>query len=200
MSIVVDGPAGEVYGIYDFGEGPVETPHCSISAEQIAKLDVVEIFVDYRYPTYKWLGGEFDNIVVATAVVDSDGDGVPDDEDAFPDDPDESVDSDGDGVGDNKDENDNSDLRDSVVVGGFDTGVPNQVDAWGLSIQDYINGIEGYDYINHGQYVSTVVQFVEDLLYLGVITEDEADVMVSSAAHSDIGKKPKRNNKGGKKK
>ena len=35
---------------------------------------------------------------------DSDGDGVPDSEDAFPDDPTESTDSDGDGVGDNADE------------------------------------------------------------------------------------------------
>ena len=34
---------------------------------------------------------------------DGDGDGVPDDEDAFPEDPDESVDTDGDGVGDNAD-------------------------------------------------------------------------------------------------
>ena len=34
---------------------------------------------------------------------DSDGDGVIDDEDAFPENPDESVDSDGDGVGDNSD-------------------------------------------------------------------------------------------------
>jgi len=35
--------------------------------------------------------------------VDRDGDGVPDDDDAFPDDPTESADSDGDGVGDNSD-------------------------------------------------------------------------------------------------
>ena len=34
---------------------------------------------------------------------DGDGDGVPDEEDAFPDDPDESIDTDGDGVGDNAD-------------------------------------------------------------------------------------------------
>jgi len=39
----------------------------------------------------------------SAAVVDSDGDGVPDTEDAFPNDPTESADSDGDGVGDNAD-------------------------------------------------------------------------------------------------
>ena len=38
-----------------------------------------------------------------SAAVDSDGDGVPDTEDAFPNDPTESADSDGDGVGDNAD-------------------------------------------------------------------------------------------------
>ena len=37
------------------------------------------------------------------SAFDKDGDGVPDDDDAFPEDPDESVDTDGDGVGDNAD-------------------------------------------------------------------------------------------------
>ena len=40
---------------------------------------------------------------------DGDGDGVPDDEDAFPEDPEESVDTDGDGVGNNADEDDDND-------------------------------------------------------------------------------------------
>ena len=123
--------------------------------------------------------------------VDSDGDGVPDDEDAFPDDPTEWADTDGDGVGDNADLNDNSDLRDTVVVGGCDTGVLNLVDEEGLCIQDYINEIEAAEYRNHGQYVSTVSHFAEDLLDYGAITEDEADTIVSCAARSDIGKKPK---------
>lgn len=39
--------------------------------------------------------------------VDSDGDGTPDDEDAFPNDPDEDTDSDGDGIGDNSDPDNN---------------------------------------------------------------------------------------------
>jgi len=42
-------------------------------------------------------------INVAPPIVDSDGDGVPDDEDVFPDDPNEWADSDGDGYGDNGD-------------------------------------------------------------------------------------------------
>ncbi len=42
-----------------------------------------------------------------TPPVDTDGDGVPDKDDAFPNDPKESKDSDGDGVGDNADQCDN---------------------------------------------------------------------------------------------
>ena len=42
-------------------------------------------------------------------ALDSDGDGVPDDEDAFPNDPDESIDTDADGIGNNTDTDDDGD-------------------------------------------------------------------------------------------
>ena len=42
-------------------------------------------------------------------IVDTEGDGVPDDEDAFPNDPNESVDTDGDGTGNNADTDDDGD-------------------------------------------------------------------------------------------
>jgi hypothetical protein len=132
-------------------------------------------------------GTDYDEVTIGV-ISDRDGDGVPDDEDAFPDDPTEWADADGDGVGDNADQNDTSDLRETVVVGSFETGVANQVDAWGLSIQDYINEIEAEDYSNHGRYVCSVAHFVEDLLDAGLITEDEADFMMSCAAESKIGK------------
>lgn len=135
-----------------------------------------------------------------TADSDSDGDGVPDDVDAFPDDPTESADWDGDGVGDNADVYDDSDLRQTVAVADCETGVMNLVDDDGLSIQDYINNIDGGDHRNHGEYVSTIAHFVQNLLDIGVITQQEAAIMVSCAARSDIGKKPIDNNKGGKKK
>lgn len=61
-------------------------------------------------------------------IVDSDGDGVPDDEDAFPNDPNESVDSDGDGVGNNADADDDNDgvpdAQDDYPVGRFDDVPP----------------------------------------------------------------------------
>ena len=44
-----------------------------------------------------------ETIRIVREAVDTDGDGVPDVIDAFPDDPTESADSDGDGIGDNAD-------------------------------------------------------------------------------------------------
>ena len=42
---------------------------------------------------------------------------------------------------------------------------------------------------NHGQYVRCVAHEVEELVNAGVITHEEGDVLISSAAQSDIGKK-----------
>ncbi len=47
--------------------------------------------------------------LVYTNIADSDGDGVPDDRDAFPLDPNETLDTDGDGVGNNADIDDDND-------------------------------------------------------------------------------------------
>ena len=47
--------------------------------------------------------------IEARGVIDSDGDGVPDEDDAFPNDPNESVDTDGDGIGNNADTDDDND-------------------------------------------------------------------------------------------
>ena len=51
----------------------------------------------------------FNITVAADGPQDSDGDGIPDDEDAFPNDPDESVDTDQDGLGNNADSDDDND-------------------------------------------------------------------------------------------
>lgn len=56
------------------------------------------------------LGGDpLEFVTTGGAVTDSDGDGVPDADDAFPDDPTESMDTDGDGIGDNADTDDDDD-------------------------------------------------------------------------------------------
>lgn len=70
--------------------------------------------------------------------IDTDGDGIPDDEDAFPNDPNESADTDGDGIGDNADfspndptdgsdepgEEDGDDEGDNTASGGGDCKAP----------------------------------------------------------------------------
>jgi hypothetical protein len=77
--------------------------------------------------------------VTKEEVIDSDGDGVPDEEDAFPFDPDEWLDSDNDGIGNNADEDDDDDgmpdiwekeygldpLRDDAGEDADDDGVRN---------------------------------------------------------------------------
>jgi len=71
-------------------------------------------------------GGDFAALHAAMVakwlqIIDTDGDGVPDDQDVFPNDPNESVDTDGDGVGDNGDAFPN-DANESADTDGDDTG------------------------------------------------------------------------------
>jgi hypothetical protein len=73
--------------------------------------------------------------LVRVAIIDSDGDGVPDDEDAFPIDPNEQSDNDGDGVGDNADTDDDNDglTDDEESLVGTD---PNLFDTDGDGVGD----------------------------------------------------------------
>ncbi|MDP6346593.1 MAG: hypothetical protein QF491_23890, partial [Alphaproteobacteria bacterium] len=48
LKIVVDGIAGEVYGVYDFGSGSTETAHFAVGAAEIAAIDEVFGFFDFR--------------------------------------------------------------------------------------------------------------------------------------------------------
>ena len=60
LGVVVDGPAGMIYGVYDFGSGVTgETPHYTISSNMIASMDAITAAVQYGFG-----GGEFDNISV----------------------------------------------------------------------------------------------------------------------------------------
>jgi hypothetical protein len=45
MSIVLDGVANEVYGLYDFGGGFVQTPHFAVTDAQLADLNAVLLYV-----------------------------------------------------------------------------------------------------------------------------------------------------------
>ena len=63
---MLDGAASEVYGVADFGAGPIQTPRFSVSGLAITSLDKVFIFQDYQFQLNR-LGAEFDNISI-TAV------------------------------------------------------------------------------------------------------------------------------------
>ena len=64
LKVVIDGPAHQVYGIYDFGSGPQQTTHYSVTAQEIQGIDSVLGFADFRNGR---LGIQVDNIMV-TAV------------------------------------------------------------------------------------------------------------------------------------
>ena len=74
---------------------------------------------------------------------DSDGDGVPDEEDDFPDDPNEWLDTDGDGIGNNADTDDDNDL------------IPDYwEEQYGLDplLNDALNDLDGDGYTNLQEY------------------------------------------------
>ncbi len=48
LRIVLDGAAGEVFGVYDFGSGTQETAHYAVSGAQIGAIDQVFGFFDFR--------------------------------------------------------------------------------------------------------------------------------------------------------
>lgn len=66
FSIVLAGAVNEVYGIADFGSGPIETPHFVVTGSAIAALNKVVLFQDYQINVNR-LGAEFDNLSI-TAV------------------------------------------------------------------------------------------------------------------------------------
>jgi hypothetical protein len=100
-------------------------------------------------------------------VVDSDGDGVPDDQDQFP----------------------NSILTPTVIFGDVDTGVENRVNEDGASIADLFDALEPESgWKNHGQAVSSSVKLVKRLLRDGTIDASEAQALRSGVAQSNLGK------------
>jgi hypothetical protein len=114
---------------------------------------------------------------------DIDGDGVANDEDAFPLDPTEWADSDGDGVGDNADAFDNSDTRPTIVIGACNTGVGNMHFGDGTWFSDLI-GAARASARNHGAFVSAVSALTRGWKDEGLITGREQGAIVSCAAQS----------------
>jgi hypothetical protein len=128
-----------------------------------------------------YLGGTF---TITQPIVDSDGDGVPDDQDAFPSDPSEWEDSDGDGVGDNADAYDNSDLGATVVIQSCNSGVGNHLFGNGATFNDLIGTAYAAANGNHGAFVSAVTKLADGWKKAGLISGREQGAITSCAARS----------------
>ena len=102
-------------------------------------------------------------IILAEPILDSDEDGIPDDEDECP----------------------TSDLSATVVIDGCDTGVENLLDEMGCTISDLIEEIAVVA-TNHGQFVSGVAQLANELKKAGIITGKEKGAIQSCASQAAI--------------
>jgi len=98
------------------------------------------------------------------------------------------ADADNDGVQDSADCNPNSNLSDTVVIDGRDTGAPNYLFVGGCTSNDYIAQFAA-SAKNHGSFVSRVAAFANALLDAGLLTEEQKDAIMSAAGQSSIGGK-----------
>lgn len=115
--------------------------------------------------------------------LDSDGDGYPNTEDAFPFDPTEWADSDGDGVGDNADPFPNSNTGPEIMVRSCNTGVAN----WHFGNGTWANDLIAAAYAsaaNHGAFVRAVTAVSNGWKKSGLITGREHGAIVSCAART----------------
>jgi hypothetical protein len=104
-----------------------------------------------------------DNVAFGNPIIDSDGDGYPDDEDACP----------------------FSDLGETVVIDGCDTGVANLLLDSGCTISDLIADCAA-NASNHGNFVSCVAHLTNDLKRDGLISGREKGMIQRCAARSDL--------------
>lgn len=124
----------------------------------------------------------------APGPVDSDGDGVPDDEDAFPDDPSEWADSDGDGVGDNADAYPNSALSATVTIDGVDLGVPNADLGGGATMLDVLSAAIAAEGTG-GEVQSSVSALLNEWKAAGLISGRDQGRITSAVAKTRGGKR-----------
>jgi hypothetical protein len=95
------------------------------------------------------------------------------------------LDTDNDGVPDNEDECPSSDVSATVVIDGCNSGVPNTVSPSGCTISDLIAAC-GEGASNHGQFVSCGSDVTNDLKQAGTITGRQKGAIQSCAAQADI--------------
>jgi len=104
-----------------------------------------------------------DNVAFGNPIIDTDGDGFPDDEDACPE----------------------SDLSASVIIDGCDSGVDNLLLDSGCTISDLIADCAA-NASNHGQFVSCVAHLTNDLKSDGLISGKEKGAIQRCAAKANL--------------
>lgn len=92
-------------------------------------------------------------------------------------------DADGDGVVDDEDCNPNSDLQATIVIGGIDTGVPNQLFSNGCTMSDLLSQLKT-GAANHGAYVAAVAHLTNQWNTDGLITGGQKGAVQSAAAQN----------------
>lgn len=129
---------------------------------------------------------------------DSDGDGVPDEEDQCPGTPSwadvdangcalSQLDTDGDGVSDDLDQCPSSDIRPTVIIATCDSGIANMLfsEPAGCTITDEIMKLaDGAK--SHGQFVSKVDKFLLELQKAGILEPNEKNAIRDCAAQSNL--------------
>jgi hypothetical protein len=97
----------------------------------------------------------------------------------------QAIDTDGDGVPDDDDACADSDVGATVVIDGCDSGVANTVGDDGCTVADLVepcaDGVR-----NHGAYVRCVSHVTNDLKAAGELTGEEKDALQSCAGQADI--------------
>ncbi len=96
-----------------------------------------------------------------------------------------SPDTDGDGVPNEDDDCPDSDTSATVVIDGCDSGAGNDVDADGCTVSDLIAGIAAGS-ANHGKFVMGVASLTNSLKKAGVITNSEKDAIQDCAGQANI--------------
>lgn len=105
----------------------------------------------------------YDNLQFGKGFIDTDGDGIPDDDDACP----------------------SSFLAPTVVIDGCDSGVANALGVDGCTISDLVD-ICAAGAQNHGKFVSCVAHLTNDLKKAGEISGAEAGAIKSCAGQANI--------------
>lgn len=94
-------------------------------------------------------------------------------------------DADLDAIPDDIDCEPNSDMGDTVVIGGIDTGAPNYLFPGGCTTTDNILHLAA-SARSHGEFVSAVAHYVDELKKAGLYSDNERGAIQSGAANSNL--------------